>query len=209
VRAILVAVLLAGCETGGPPDFSAKLVAHYPLEDASGGVVADISGNNHPGGCTTCPPVEAGKSGMAFRFDGGDQQIDVAPHRAFDEVVRGFSAAAWVKLDMPPPQLPGCAMIKGAMWSICVTEDMHPTFGSFGATAATLTVGGWHHIAISYDGKQKRIVLDGTEVGTTAAAILSEPGQLVIGAELIGMADDARVYSGVLSDEEIAMLATP
>jgi concanavalin A-like lectin/glucanase superfamily protein len=207
VRALLV-LLLVGCETGGPPDFSAKLVAHYPMEDTAAGKVADTSGNHRDGACTTCPTVEAGKVGMAFRFDGGDQQVDVDPAAAFNEVVRGFSAAAWIKLDMAPPQLPGCAMVKGAMWSICVTPELNPAFGSFSATT-TVTVGEWHHFAISYDGKVKRIVVDGSEVGMTAASITSEPGQLVLGAELIGLADDAQVYSGVLTDEEIAALVTP
>jgi len=208
VRALLVVVVIAGCETGGPPDLSAKLVAHYPMDDVGAGKVADASGNHHDGMCTTCPTVEPGKSASALRFDGGDQQVDVAPDPAFNEVVRGFSAAAWIKLDMAPPQLPGCAMVKGAMWSICVTPELKPAFTSF-AGSATLTMGEWHHIAISYDGKMKRIVLDGAEVGTTAASILSEPGQLVLGAELIGLADDARVFSGVLTDEEIAALVTP
>ena len=208
MRALLLVILAAGCETGDPPDFSAKLVAHYPMEDSAGGVVADISGNKRDGMCTTCPTVEAGMAGMAFRFDGGDQQIDVPANAAFNTVVRGFSAAAWIKLDMAPPQLPGCAMVKGSMWSICVNPDMQPAFGSF-AAAATLTVGTWHHIAISYDGKSRRIVLDGVEAGVTAASIPSEMGQLVLGAELIGMADDARIYEGVLTDDEIAELRTP
>jgi hypothetical protein len=209
VRALLVLSLLAGCETGGPPDFSAKLVAHYPLEDTNNGKVVDTSGNHRDGACTFCPLVEAaGKSGAALRFDGGDQQVDVDPNTAFDDVIRGFSAAAWIKLDMAPPQLPGCAMVKGMMWSICITPQLEPAFGEFAANAM-ITVGDWHHIAISYDGKQRRIVLDGAEAGTMAGTIKSDPGQLVIGAELIGLADDAQVFSGVLTDEEIAMLITP
>ena len=208
MRALLL-VLLVGCDTGGPPDFSAKLVAHFPMEDVANGKVADTSGNHHDGMCTTCPTVEAGKAGMGYRFDGGDQQVDFAPTPAFDEVVRGFSATAWIKVDMAPPQLPGCAAVKGAMWSICITPDMHPAFGSFTAEGATVAAGEWHHIAISYDGKQKRIVLDGAQVGVTAASISSETGQLILGAELIGVADDVQIYGGLLTDEEIAMLVTP
>jgi hypothetical protein len=208
VRALLL-VVLAGCETGGPPDLSAKLVAHYPMDDTTGGKVTDTGGNHLDGMCTTCPTVEAGKSAMALRFDGGDQQVDVASNPAFDEVVRGFSAAAWIKLDAAPPQLPGCAAVKGAMWSICVSTAMHPAFGSFTAEGATLTVGEWHHIAISYDGKQKRVVLDGAEAGTAPGSIMKETGQLILGAELIGVADDVQIFSGVLTDEEIADLVTP
>src|SRR5262245_34913015 len=109
------------------------------MDEVSGGKVADSAGNHRDGVCTTCPTVEAGKAGSAFRFDGGDQQIDVAPDPAFDGVIRGFSAAVWVKLEMAPPLLPGCALVKGAMWSICVTKELQPAFGSFAATA-TLTM---------------------------------------------------------------------
>ncbi|HEX5060762.1 MAG TPA: LamG domain-containing protein [Kofleriaceae bacterium] len=208
MRALLLVVLVA-CDTGGPPDYSAQLVAHYTMDSGTGGTVADSSGNHYDGMCTVCPTAEAGKVGGALRFNGGDQQVDVPSLAAFDYVARGFSASAWVFVDMPPPQLPGCPIIKGAMWSICVTPDMHPEFSSFEATSATLTAGEWHHIAISYDGKMKRIVLDGVEAGTMAASILSENGQIILGGELIGVADDIRVYSGVLTDDEIADLVTP
>ena len=208
MRALLLVVLVA-CDTGGPPDFSAQLVAHYTMDSAMGGTVADTSGSHYDGMCTVCPTAEAGKFGGALRFDGGDQQVDVPSLAAFDYVARGFSASAWVKVDMPPPQLPGCPIIKGAMWSICVTPDMHPAFGSFDAPGGTLTPGEWHHIVISYDGKVKRVVLDRVDVGTTAAAIMSDTGQIILGGELIGVADDIQVYSGVLTDDEIGDLARP
>jgi hypothetical protein len=209
VRALLIIGVLSGCETGGPPDYSARLVAHYTMEGTTGGKVTDSGGNHRDGMCTTCPIAEAGKIGMALRFDGGDQQVDVPAHADFDTVIRGFSAAAWIKVDMAPPQIPGCAALKGAMWSICVTTLMHPQFGSFATDGGTLTAGQWHHIAISYDGKSRRIVLDGAEVGTTPSSIPGDTGQLILGGELIGVADDIRIYSGVLSDDEIAMLVAP
>ena len=208
MRALLIVVLVAGCETGGPPDLSAQLIAHYPMDEVAAGTVADAAGN-HNGMCTVCPTVEAGKVGMAMRFDGGDQQVDIPMDKAFDSVGRGFSAAAWIRLDMAPPQLPGCAAVKGTMWSICVTPGMHPAFGSFTVETSTLTVGEWHHIAISYDFKVRRLVVDGTEVGTTPASIPTDTGQIILGGKLIGLADDIRVYGGVLTDEEIAMLVAP
>ena len=206
MRALLL-VLLVGCETGDPPDYSAKLTARYPMDDLVAGKASDISGNNHHGMCTTCPGVEAGKSISAFRFDGGDQEVHVEPNPAFDGVVRGFSAAAWVKVDIAPPTIPGCAMVKGAMWSLCVTPDLKAAFGSF--MAGAITVGTWHHIAISYDGETKRIVVDGTEAGTQPGTVMSEASGLLIGAELMGAVDEAHVFDGVLTDEEIADLVTP
>jgi hypothetical protein len=178
------------------------------MDATTGGKVTDSNGK-HDGTCTVCPSVEAGRLNMALRFDGGDQQVDVPPHAELDNVIRGFSVAAWIKVDMAPPNLPGCAALKGTMWSICVTPGMKPLFGSFTGEAGTLTMGAWHHIAITYDGKQRRIVLDGTEAGVTPASIPSDTGQLILGGELIGVADDIRIFSGVLTDDEIAMLAMP
>jgi hypothetical protein len=209
VRALLIVIVLGGCETGDPPDLSAQLVARYALDDLAAGVVTDASGNNHHGMCTTCPLVEAGKVGSAYRFDGGDQQIDVPPAAALDTVTRGVSAAAWVKLDAPPPAIAGCALVKGTMWSLCVTPAMNPMFGTAISTTAALAPGTWHHVAATYDLEVKRVYLDGAQVAAMDGRLTTEAGGLTIGAELIGLVDDAHVYSGVLTDEEIMALATP
>ena len=209
MRAFLIVLVLGGCETGDPPDLSAQLVARYALDELAGGVVTDASGNNHHGMCTACPLVEAGKVGSAYRFDGGDQQIDVPAAAAFDTVTRGISVAAWVKVDAPPPTIAGCALVKGTMWSLCVTPAMNPMFGTVISTTAALAPGTWHHLAATYDLEGKRLFLDGMQVGGMEGALTGEASGLVIGAELIGLVDDAHVYSGVLTDEEIMDLATP
>jgi len=178
------------------------------MDDLVSGKVTDASGSNLHGMCTTCPTVEAGMSLSAFRFDGGDQQIDVMPDPAFDNITRGISAAAWVKVDMPPPAIPGCAMVKGGMWSLCITPQMNPAFGSFIASSP-ITAAAWHHLAITYDGKDRRIYVDGAEVGSMPGAVMADAGGLVIGAELVGLVDEAQVFSGVLTAAEITDLMTP
>src|SRR5262245_18539231 len=96
-----VRVLLLVLVACGGTSTNAQLVAWYRFDDLVAGRVTDASGNNHDGACTSCPSLEAGKLGSAFRFNGGDQQIDVPPNPAF-ATTRGLSAAAWVKLDAAP-----------------------------------------------------------------------------------------------------------
>ena len=103
MRALLLLACLAACDTGDAP--SATLVAHYAMDDVDGNRATDSSGNDHHGMCTTCPALVAGKKGMAYSFDGGDQQVDVIENPAFT-LERGMSVAAWVKVDAMPATIP-------------------------------------------------------------------------------------------------------
>jgi hypothetical protein len=203
VRSFLwLALLIAACETESE-QVDAILVAHYSFDELSGGLTQDVGGFGLHGTCTLCPSLEAGKVGNALRFNGGDQQVDVAPDARFDS--RTFSVAAWVKLDVAPP-IPGCPALKGAAWQLCIDQTLHPTFGT-AVASATLTLGAFHHVAIVYDGAMKRIYLDGTEVHAEAGTVPADASELALGAELVGVADEIFIYGGVLSASQRALLA--
>lgn len=206
LRALLLVALVA-CETGSPPTGEARLIAHYPMDDLVAGKVTDITGNGHHGMCTTCPPVEAGKIGSGYNFDGGDQQIDIPADAAFN-TGRAMSVAAFVKLDTAPPTVAGCAAVRGNAWQLCITPALAPAFGSLTGTGS-VTLGAFHHVAIIWDGTNKRIALDGAEVLSQAGTVGNDPAGITLGAELIGVVDDVRIYDGALTDEQLATIAMP
>lgn len=84
-----------------------------------------------------------------------------------------------------------------------------------------LTLGAWHHAAGSYDGQTARIYYDGVLVFASASTPLPLPlteNEPLIGCDrdnaadyafFRGEIDDVRIYSGALSDSEVAALATP
>src|SRR5690606_1904099 len=55
--------------------FPAGLVAHYPMDSITGGVLDDALGLD--GTCTQCPTVDTGHIGMALVFDGVNDCIMV------------------------------------------------------------------------------------------------------------------------------------
>jgi putative heme-binding domain-containing protein len=80
---------------------------------------------------------------------------------------------------------------------------------------AKLIDGQWHHVAGTFDGKQMRLYIDGKKVGE-----LEQPGKLAPGRPTAGSIgayngrnepfnggiDDMRVYTGALTEEQVAQL---
>ena len=56
---------------------SADLVGHWKLDDGSGTVAADSSGNGHNGTLQGNPQWIEGLFGMALEFDGSPDRVDV------------------------------------------------------------------------------------------------------------------------------------
>jgi hypothetical protein len=71
----------------------------------------------------------------------------------------------------------------------------------------------WHHLAGTYDGTTIRWYGDGVELGSNNRALNTEDNvQIGRRGDIVncfpGLVDDARIYSVVLSEAEIAYLAT-
>ena len=103
-----------------------------------------------------------------------------------------------------------------------MTELVPPPAGRFTTpplvSEFVITDGQWHHVGFVWDGSQRHLYADGTEVTKDAgnlAPLKSSDGGLHIGAGknleegsyFYGLIDDVRIYSVALSAEEIGELA--
>ncbi len=74
----------------------------------------------------------------------------------------------------------------------------------------TAAAGSWQHLAVTYDGRDVRVYLDGLLVANTsnsARRTLNKSGNSVlIGQDFVGLIDDLRIYDAALSPEEIAQV---
>ena len=100
---------------------------------------------------------------------------------------------------------------------VCVTGPRKDCF------SAGITTNQWFHFAGTWDGQDKRLFVDGVEIGAVQSTIQVDDVDLVLGADyrmtaegdidtvvipLTGALDDIRIYDRVLTPSEISELAT-
>jgi hypothetical protein len=193
-----------GQEVGDP-----TLLAHWKLDEASGITAADSAGTN-PGTLIGGPVWQptAGRIKGALQFDGRDDCVTTG--FALDPSRGSFSVFAWVQGGAPGQVIVSQAAAadwlkadvpKGAL----VTELKG---GGRPATALTsariITDGAWHRVGFVWDGSNRVLYVDDTEVARdTQGGLVEGPGGLNIGASSgltpgrfwSGMVDDIRIYN--------------
>jgi hypothetical protein len=162
----------------------ADLVAHWRLDETSGTIAHDASGNGHDGTIIGEPKWGAGKIGGALEFDGSGDVVDLG---AFDVVGPGITLAGWLKPDSFAIN-DGRVLTKADEWGENNHWWMLSTIGEAGeirlrfrlkttdgqntttliASSGVLEVGEWQHAAATWDGTTMRLYLNGEEVGSTA-----------------------------------------
>ena len=202
-----------------PPVDTTGLVAAFGFEEGTGAAVNDASIANNDGSITGASWSPAGRFGSALSFDGVDDRINVADSSSLD-LTNGMTLEAWVH----PDQNAGwrTVVMKEAggdlaysMYSSAWSDrpSGHVFTGGERDTRApaSLPVGTWSHLAVTFDGTTLRLYVDGTQVSSTAVGgtVLTSTGALRIGGNAIwgeyfkGMIDEVRVYSRALTATEI------
>ncbi|HEY5926402.1 MAG TPA: LamG domain-containing protein, partial [Kofleriaceae bacterium] len=205
-------------------------VLYIPFEDdPSGGTIVDRSGNRHDATCTpgsTCPARTQGKRGFGGQFDGS--QFAVIPYQpVFDAST--LTLATWVFLDQPVDHVPVAKPLGAGdrdAWLLVAFVNRtcaETTVAALGyeniCVMPQLSTGTWHHLALRVEATTKTLFID----GAVADAITGTPNvydthDVYIGCDSngglpvlfwIGRIDEVLFYDRPLSNEEIAMLATP
>ena len=192
------------------------LVAHWPLDEAQGGIAYNNAANYD--GTLIGGPVwepDVGMMAGALQFDGIDDYVST------DSILNPtdgvFSAVAWIK-----GRAPGRAVLSqanGVNW-LCMdsgegylmTELKASGRGAAGPllSQTVITDGEWHRIGLVWDGSYRHLYVDGAEVATDAAPLsgLEDAyGGLYFGADstlasdafFSGLIDDIRIYNRVVS----------
>ena len=195
-----------------------QMVAHWPMDEASGTVVQDVVGGNT--GSAYGTTVVAGKIGSARDLSNGSF-ITVNNTSAFQS--QYTSVSTWVY----PKDVTGSyaslfnrrnaqnsysfiVELNGSGGIQCVANGVSVTSG-----ARKLAMNSWNHVVCTYNGSVLKLYFNKVEVGSAAATgALTNPanpsvqlGRNIFNSQsLIGSLDDMRVYSYALSTQEITDL---
>ena len=217
--------------TGGspPPPPSGTLVAAYSFDEGSGTSVGDASGLGNVGVVEGASWSAAGKNGGALSFNGSSARVRVADSAALD-VSSALTVMAWV---FPAVSQSGWRTLvekEGAVYFLHASSQAGALRsaggGRFGSTDAWVTapnanklpVGVWSHVALTFDGSQLRLFVNGVQRASAARsgalAVSSSPlwigGNSPYGEYFNGRIDDVRVYRSALSATELqADMARP
>ena len=94
---IIASILLSA----GPTSAQTGPIAAFSLDQGTGAVAADSSGNNHSAAISGATWSPAGKNGGAMQFDGVNDMLTVADTNLLD-LTSAMTLEAWVR-----PAIPG------------------------------------------------------------------------------------------------------
>ena len=202
------------------------LVGCWKLDESSGTVAADSSGNGHDGTLLNGPTWTTGPVIGALNFDGSNDQVTIAD--ASDLRITGdITIAFWTKKNAEATLL-SCLVAKAnssvrnyGIWEEAGTSKrllfQQLDAGGNGInlwTTTTIAVGTWYHVAAVVRGTNAYFYINGTldnsGTRTIAAPTTTDPVTFGYGGwndRYPGVLDDVRIYNRALAADEIAGLA--
>jgi len=202
---------------------SAKLVGWWKLDEVSGNIAYDSSGNGNNGRIQGNPQWVAGQIGGALQFDGSGDYVDCGNPASLD--IYGADAQVTIALWVNSPnvgQVHGSLVTKGDWndgYSLLIKGEPRKLWAADSDTtlsADPLTNNQWYHVAVTTDGAtgEVKFYIDGKLSGvrkknTTGIEQTSIP--ISIGREqhgagrwyFNGTIDDVRIYDKVLTQDGI------
>lgn len=202
------------------------LVAYWKMEEGNGGTLLDSSGNNHsltiegtPNWSSNLPPTSVSDT-QTFLFDGSTfaRLTNSGDNSAFD-FTTGLTLEAWIKTNSTNDPGVVSKWTNGNGYMLFMTGGANGRIENNFAGGAQVSGGtkvndgNWHHVAITWDGSQRAVYIDGildatpllwntspTNSGTTFLL-----GSYNNGGEgrLVGNIDEVKVWNYARSASEI------
>ncbi|KQX48844.1 LamG-like jellyroll fold domain-containing protein [Paenibacillus sp. Root444D2] len=191
-------------------------IANYKFDETSGTTGADSTEFVHNATIVN-GTWTSGKIGGSLNFN-GTSSYATTPHvldPASPSNVRGFTAAAWVKLDNSSG---GVQLIlqqdgtNGKIWLCRRSDGTLETFlgGTATISMGTIPLGTWTHVGLTYDGTTARLYLNGVlDTSHNVTANSEAVGGMIIGADKLlgelwnGEIDDVSIYNRKLTAQEM------
>jgi len=223
--AILAVVL------GLAPAATAVQLGWWALDDGTGTVAKDRSGNGHDGTLMNGPTWVNGKFGKALQLDGVDDHVSI-PHNVNLCVTNEVTVSAWIYAERtggPGTQGWQGIVAKGnapRSYSLYTTTagPLHfstgPSGAYIGSTSATpVPIRQWVHVAVKVEGGQHRYFINGLAAGVGGANVVlpgtADTNPVLIGRtaegatrSFWGMIDEVHIWNHALTDQQINDLAT-
>ncbi len=214
----LVSIALISCVAANS---SAELVAHYPMNEGGGAVVADSVGD-HDGTIVGAPTWVEGPSGFGSALQFGTSGCDgvEAGEWTVTEGTDELSATCWINFQTGGSQYQGIVASRtnydnaNYHWALEIGgESGGYYFGSRNGSAyglGTAPEGEWAHVAITFDGSTIIAYLNGEESGTGSPSFgdgrdtVLRIGSSEAGGNIFeGGIDDVRLFNHILSPSEV------
>ena len=199
-------------------------IAAYSFDAGEGTTLEDLTGNEHTGTIEGASWFDHGKYGKALSFDGENDCVKIADSADL-QLTEDFTLEAWVKPqgdgDSEPilfKEGPGAYGLYDGLYN---EGNMEGLIGEASFTRALDYTDAepnvWTHLALTYDGAQMRLYVDGELTDTTPApeGVEASSGDLSIGCDteykdhFKGLIDEVRVYDRALDAGEAADALAP
>lgn len=208
------------------------LIAHWKLDEGSGSVTADSSGNGHTGSLVGGAAWTPGRIGQAVVLDGVDDHVSAA--HAADENAFPLTVAVWFKTTTTTGARGVVNKYRASSFNgyqvflkngnVCAWYVRDLNNSIYDGTNCLFSVPGfndglWHHAAFVVDASGGTLYVDGTArgqrawTGTPGPVTTLEPVHLghypgaTAGTEFLpGAVDDVRLYNRALTAAEVAQL---
>jgi hypothetical protein len=214
-----------------PPPSSIGPVGYWKLDEPSGSLAADSSGNGGAGTLLNGPVHVAGRLGEALFFNGVNEGVSI-PHAAVLDAYP-ITVSLWMSTTSGalgglvnkylPASFSGYQVFTsgGNLCAWYFRDASNYVWDGSGCTLATpgFNDGQWHHVAFIIDASGGRLFVDGALrmtqpwTGTPGATTTTQGLSLAqypgtASAFLPGRIDDVRIYNRALSAADVSSLAT-
>jgi len=202
-----------------------SLLGAWLLDEGTGDIAEDASGNGNDGTLMGAPNWVAGQSGNALEFNGSSSYVDCGNAEALNVDV--FSVSFWCNI--PSTQgwnhiisrgSHGASGSPGSVnWGVMMFDAqetiLFETFNntSWSGITASTTTGEWHHVVATYDGNMRQLYHDGVLADSgTFGMLLDQSRPFLIGAlsgagytegYFNGSIDEVGYFNIILSLEDI------
>ena len=200
---------------------NAELIGWWRLDEGDGTMAFDSSGYGNDARFEGSPMwVDDGKLGKALRFNGSSDYLAVADSESLDINGDQLSIAAWINGEDWPAANHVVRKVAdtgtGSIYILRVQPDSMRVYlnTSDGETiiqgTTALTTNEWFHVALTYDGAEARIFVNGEmDISNEVSGELTQSNnELRIGrgepaGYFVGMIDDVRLYNHALTEGEL------
>src|SRR6476659_1797982 len=206
---------------------SAVAVISLPLNEGSGTVAGDASGNGNTGTLQNGPTWTAGKSGSALSFDGVNDTVYIANSTSLNAVSNGVTVAAWV--NRSSTQAGGVSVVSREFgntyyehYYLGFEDGKYRWFVNTTSGYSDYLIGGpspqgqWIHMVGTYDGTDVKLYVNGVLQFSTphSGTFSTDFTGLTIGAShndgshapieaFNGKVDEVNIFAQALTAQEV------